>query len=190
MDINQAIDLVKEQLTKARFDHTLRVLELSEILAERFHAPAEKVKLAAVFHDYAKNWSKEKLEQYILENKLPKELLQYHKELWHGPAAASVLNLEYHIEDKDILGAVCYHTTGKENMNQVEMIVYLADYMEPGRDFPGLEEVRKASETDLVYACWLVSRNTLEHLLNRSALIHPDSLRAYNCFTRQIKSED
>lgn len=189
MELNEAIEIVKGQLGKSRFDHTLRVLETAQELARRFHAPLEKVELAAVFHDYAKQRPTEDLRREIISSDLPKDLLDYHSELWHGPVGAILAERQYGITDKEILGAIYCHTTGKPHMNKIEMIVYLADYIEPGRDFPGLEEVREAAEGDLLYACWIVSRNTISHLLNKGATIYPDSIHAYNDFTRKMKME-
>lgn len=189
MDIEEAIELVKENLNPSRFDHTIRVMETSETLASTFGAPLDEVKLAAVFHDFAKNWSGEQLKNYILTHDLPKDLLDFDKELWHGPVGAHVLEEEHGITNQDILGAVRCHTTGKAGMNQVEMIVYLADYIEPGRSFPGLEEVRKMSEKNLEFACFMVARNNLMYLLGKNVTIHPDSFHAYNDLTRYIQME-
>lgn len=190
MDINQAIEHVRIELDKPRFDHTIRVMEVSEVLANRFHAPVEETKLAAVLHDYAKNWSRQKLIEYIKRNNLPQELLTYHKELWHGPVGADVIEKKWHIQDSAILGAVRYHTTGRQGMSKLEKIIYLADYIEPARSFPGLEAVRLASEENLDDACWLVARNSLQFLLKKSRVIHPDSFHAYNDLTRLTKWRD
>lgn len=190
MEINEAIQIVKTQLSKERFDHTLRVVDTAEELAHRFDAPVEEVKLAAVFHDYAKQRPVEELKNGILSTDLPKDLLDYHSELWHGPVGAILVEREQGIIDKDILSAIHYHTTGKANMNKIEMIVYLADYIEPGRGFKGLDEVRKAAKSDLQYACGIVARNTINHLVRKEATIYPDSLHAYNDFTRIIRRRD
>lgn len=189
MELNEAIEIVKHQLEKKRFSHTLRVLETAQELAERFDAPLEKVELAAVFHDYAKQHSPEELRREIILSDLPKDLLDHHSELWHGPVGAIFAEREYGIIDKEILGAIRCHTTGKSHMNKIEMIIYLADYIEPGRSFPGLDGVREAAKQDLLYACWIVSRNTVSYLLNKGVTIYPDSIHAYNDFTRKIKTE-
>lgn len=189
MELNEAIEIVKHQLEKKRFDHTLRVLETAQELAERFDAPLEKVELAAVFHDYAKQHPPEELRREIISSDLPKDLLDHHSELWHGPVGAIFAEREYGIIDKEILGAIRCHTTGKSHMNQIELIIYLADYIEPGRSFPGLDEARKAAKQDLLYACWIVSRNTISYLLNKGVTIYPDSIHAYNDLTRKIKTE-
>ena len=189
MDIKEAIELVKNELKASRFEHTLRVIETSEALAERFKESTEKAKLAAALHDYAKNWSVEDLKTYIIQNHLSADLLTYHSELWHGPVASHVMKKKYNIKDPDVLGAIRHHTTGRAGMTNVEKIVYLADYIEPARDIPGMEEVRAASERNLNYACWLVARNTLNYLIQKRVTIHPDSFHAYNDLTRIIQTE-
>lgn len=190
MEINNAIQIVKTQLRKERFEHTIRVLDTAEELANRFDAPVEEVKLAAVFHDYAKHRPLDELKSGIISSDLPMDLLDYHSELWHGPIGAILVEREQGITDKNILSAIHYHTTGKADMNKIEMIVYLADYIEPGREFKGLDEVRKASKSDLQYACWIVARNTINHLIRKEATVYPDSIHAYNDFTRIIKRRD
>ena len=188
MDIEKAIEVVKFELNQSRFEHTLRVMETSEKLAERFHVPVEKAKLAAALHDYAKNWPADRLKTYI-QNHLPSELLEYHVELWHGPVAADIMEKQFHVTDMEVLQAIRHHTTGRAKMTKVEMVVYLADYIEPGRSFPGLEEVRNASEKNLEYACWLTAKKTLQYLIGRNSIIHPDSIHAYNDLTGFVKAE-
>lgn len=189
MDVKEAIELVRQGLKAPRFEHTLRVIEMAGELAERFKESTEKAKLAAALHDYAKNWPVEDLETYIINNHLSNDLLTYDSELWHGPVASHVMENEYSITDSDVLQAITYHTTGRAGMTNIEKIVYLADYIEPGRDIPGIEEVRAASLQSLDDACWLVARNTLNYLIQKKVTIHPDSVHAYNDLTRIIHTE-
>ena len=190
MEINEAIGIVEPHLKRNRFEHTLRVMETAEKLAVRYDVSPEKAKLASIFHDYAKYRPLDEMKQLITNSDLPQDLLEHHSELWHGPVGALLVEKEHGITDKAILGAIRYHTTGKAGMNKLEMIVYLADYIEPGRDFPGLNEVRKEAERDLIYACWMVSRNTINYLMKQEATIYPDSIHAYNDFTKRIKMEE
>ncbi|HLR66517.1 bis(5'-nucleosyl)-tetraphosphatase (symmetrical) YqeK [Virgibacillus alimentarius] len=186
MKIDDAIAHVEPHLTKDRFEHTLRVAETAVELAKFYHETYEKAELAAIFHDYAKYRPKEELKRWIKMSHLPKDLLDYHHELWHGPVGALLIEREYGITDPAIQSAIRYHTTGKANMNKLDMILFLADYIEPGRSFPGLDEVRETAYNNLNYACWLVSRNTIQFLMKKNALIYPDSFHAYNFFTKQI----
>src|SRR5690625_4309528 len=186
MKIDEAIAYVKPHLTKARFDHTLRVAETAVGLAEVFKVSAYKAELAAILHDCAKYRPLEELKRWISESYLPKDLLDYHHELWHGPVGSILVEFEHGIYDSSVQDAIYYHTTGKAHMSKLDKIIFIADYIEPGRNFPGLEEVREVAETDLTKAAWLVSRNTINYLMNKNNTVYPDSFYAYNDLTRQM----
>lgn len=189
MNIDTAIEKVKPQLTKERFAHSLRVAELSKKLANQFGENEYKAELAGVLHDYAKYRSKEEMARWILTTSLPKDLLQYHHELWHGPVGALLVEKELGIQDKVIQEAVHYHTTGRAYMSKLEMIIFLADYMEPGRKFPGVDKVREVAKKNLEQACFMALTNTIQYLLGKQATIYPDTFQAYNYFNRKIKEE-
>jgi predicted HD superfamily hydrolase involved in NAD metabolism len=187
MQKDKAIEAVREQLTKERFEHTLRVAETGLLLAERYDVPKEKTELAAILHDYAKYRPKEEMARWIKTTKtLPKDLLNYHHELWHGPVGAVLVERECGITDKEVLSAIRYHTTGKAKMNKLEMVVFLADYIEPKRSFPGVEEVREEAKTDLALACWMALRNTCIYLMEKRSAVYPDTFHAYNDLTNWV----
>lgn len=180
MKIEEAILSVKSQLSEQRFKHTLRVAKEAVRLAKLHHIDPQKVELAAIFHDYAKFKPLDEMKRWIYESPLPKDLLKYHHELWHGPVGALLVEREHNISDPEIISAIRYHTTGKAHMSLFELIIFVADYIEPGRNFPGIEEVRKAAQTDIVYAAWLISRNTIQFLMTSQQKIYPDTFHAYN----------
>ncbi|MFA1820477.1 bis(5'-nucleosyl)-tetraphosphatase (symmetrical) YqeK [Virgibacillus oceani] len=187
MKKDKAIDTVKKQLTRERFEHTLRVAETGIHLAKLYDASEEKTELAAILHDYAKYREPEEMARWIkTTGTLPKDLLNYHHELWHGPVGAVLVERECGIKDKDILSAIHYHTTGKGKMSKLEMIIFLADYIEPKRNFPGVEEVREMAETDLLRACWMTARNTCMFLIQKEATVYPDTFHAYNDLTNRL----
>ncbi|WP_339228191.1 bis(5'-nucleosyl)-tetraphosphatase (symmetrical) YqeK [Oceanobacillus sp. FSL K6-2867] len=186
MNKTEAIEKVKALLTVKRFEHTLRVAETAVKLADRYNASKTKAELAAILHDYAKYRSLDEMERWIRNSTLPKDLLDYHHELWHGPVGAILIEREYGITDKEIQSAVHYHTTGKAGMSKLDKIVFLADYIEPGRSFPRVDEVRRMAKQDLTRACWMASKNTITYLMSKNATVYPDSFHAYNDLTRQI----
>ncbi|MFZ3576475.1 bis(5'-nucleosyl)-tetraphosphatase (symmetrical) YqeK [Virgibacillus sp. DJP39] len=186
MKRDEAIKIVQPALTKERFDHTLRVAETAVELAGMYNVSKEKVELAAILHDYAKYRPLEEMRQFILSSELPNDLLDYHHEVWHGPVASIVVGEQFGISDPEIKGAIRYHTTGKANLGTFEMVIFLADYIEPGRSFPGVEKVREMAPRDLNHACWMVSRNTIQYLLSKNASIYPDSFHAYNYFLQKL----
>lgn len=87
---------------------------------------------------------------------------------------------KYSVNDSDILNAVRYHTTGRPNMTNLEKIVYLADYIEPGRDFPGVEEMRAISYEDLDRALLSALEKTIVHVVSIGQILHEDTVRARN----------
>lgn len=184
MDRAKALVLVKEQLTDKRYEHTVGVMETAVQLAEKYGVDSRKAELAAIFHDYAKFRSKEEMRKIIIDENMPKQLLEYHSELWHAPVGAYLVRTEAGILDEDILQAIRFHTTGNKDMNMLDKIVFLADYIEPGRKFPGVDDVRKVAFENLNEAVVMALRNTIKFLLDKKQPIYPDTLETYNTLIR------
>ncbi|MBB6445954.1 bis(5'-nucleosyl)-tetraphosphatase (symmetrical) YqeK [Bacillus benzoevorans] len=180
MKREKALDIVKKQLTKHRYEHTLGVMDTAVYLAEKYGVDRKKAELAAIFHDYAKFRDKEEMKQIILEQRLGNELLEFNSELWHAPVGAYLAEKEAGITDPEILDAVRYHTSGRAKMTSLEKVVYLADYIEPGRHFPGVEEVREMAEKDLDQALIQAIKNTVHFLLKRNQRVFPLTILTYN----------
>lgn len=180
MDQEKALQLVKKQLTDKRYEHTLGVMKTAVQLAERYGADVKKAEIAAVFHDYAKFRPKEEMKQLLIEEQEDERLLHFHHELWHAPAGAVLVKKEAGIEDEDILSAIRWHTTGRPGMTLLEKIVYLADYIEPGRVFPGVEEVRKTAEQDLNKAVLAAVKNSILFLMSKKQPVFPVTMDTYN----------
>lgn len=189
MNITEALRHVKAELPEGRYEHSCRVVEQATRLAQIYHVNEEKAGLAAAFHDYAKKRSLDQMKRVILTSSLPKDLLLYHHELWHGPVASILVESLFGITDLEIQDAIRYHTTGRAHMNQLEMIIGLADYIEPSRNFNGLNEVREMAEKDLVKASWLMARNTIQYLTFNKSTIYPDTFHAYNYLSNRLETE-
>lgn len=181
MDRNTALAIVKEQLTERRYEHTIRVTDTALELAEKFGTDRDKTELAGILHDYAKYRSKEEMQAVIeREEGLPDELLSFNIELWHAPVGAVLVEEEVGITDSDILRAIRYHTTGRSGMTLLEKIIFIADYIEPGRSFPGVEQVRELVEVDLDAAIVRALSNTVTFLMKKKQKVYPDTFSAYN----------
>lgn len=187
MNREKALRLVKEQLTERRYVHTIGVMEAALELAERYGVDKEKAELAAIFHDYAKFRDKEEMRRIIIDQKMPQDLLQFHDELWHAPVGAYLVEKEAGISDAEVLEAIRCHTSGKINMSMLDKVLYVADYIEPGRDFPGVEQVRESAKSSLDIAVIQSMKNTITYLLKRSQPIYPDTFHAYNDMTMKVK---
>ncbi|WP_101844352.1 bis(5'-nucleosyl)-tetraphosphatase (symmetrical) YqeK [Halobacillus sp. Marseille-P3879] len=177
----QLLAFVRPHLKQSRYEHTVRVTDTAVELAKRYGADVEKAEVASILHDFAKHKPKEELRQWIIkDSRVSNELLDYHHELWHGPAGALMLEEELQIKDEEILSAIACHTSGKKDMSLLDKVVFLADYIEPGRNFEGVEEVRELAKDDLNSACLQSLINTVHFLTNTKRTVYPDTFHAYN----------
>lgn len=189
MDLDEIKRVVASKLSEQRYAHTLRVADEAVSLANRYNECPKQAKIAALLHDIAKDMSKEALKDALRRYELPTELFQFHHELWHGPVGAKMATTLFRIEDKAIYNAIYYHTTGRAQMSKLELIIFLADYIEPYRDFPGLSSVRRLAKQELYKATHQAIQNTIIYLMKNKQTIHPDSFYAYNDLTKMIRSD-
>ena len=189
MKHEEAIELVKNKLPEHRFMHTLGVYEAALALAEHYGEDSEKAGLAAILHDYAKNTDKKTLSLWIQASDYPDKILNWNPVVWHGFAAAYIMKEKFNIQDQDVLDAIAYHTTGHKNMNRLAKIVYLADMIEKGRDFPGVEQLRRLACMDLDQAMLQATKNTIQHLLDSEETIAPYTIEIYNVLLKTKRNE-
>lgn len=180
MKREKALEIVKNQITEHRYQHTLGVMETAIKLANKYGGDEKKAELAAIFHDYAKFRDKDEMKTIIKDQGMDSQLLDYTSELWHAPVGAFLVEKEAGITDPDVLDAIRYHTSGRPNMTVLEKIIYLADYIEPGRHFPGVEEVREIAEQDLNQALIQALKNTIGFLMKKNQRIFPLTFHTYN----------
>ncbi|MBS4173607.1 bis(5'-nucleosyl)-tetraphosphatase (symmetrical) YqeK [Bacillus sp. FJAT-49736] len=180
MDRNKALQIVKEQLTEKRYVHTVGVMETAIELARMYGADEKKAEISAIFHDYAKFRPLDEMKRIIRDQHFDPRLLKFNPELWHAPVGAYLVEKEVGITDSEILSGIRYHTSGRIGMSLLDKIIYLADYIEPGRTFPGVEEARQLAQEGLDKAIIYSVRNTIQHLLNRNQTVFPDTVDFYN----------
>ncbi|MBU5348783.1 bis(5'-nucleosyl)-tetraphosphatase (symmetrical) YqeK [Paenibacillus lautus] len=185
---DELIQAVSSQMPAKRWEHTKGVMETAVILAERFGADPVKAELAAILHDVAKYWPVQKLQQMMVEHALSEELLRYDKQLWHAEVGAFVAEHEYGVTDTDVLNAIRYHTSGRVGMTLLDKVVCLADYMEPGRDFPGVNNIRELANHSLEEALAAGFDSTIGHLLSRRQIIFPLTVLARNDLIKQLEA--
>ncbi|MFO7263126.1 MAG: phosphohydrolase [Bacillaceae bacterium G1] len=181
MEREAILAAVRNMLTEHRFRHTLGVAETAKQLAARFGADVEKAELAGILHDCAKYWPEDEMKAIIRqEPELPDDLLDYDKELWHAPVGSILIQREFGIQDPDIIAAVRYHTSGRVGMTVLEKVICLADYIEPNRNFPGVEDIRALAEQDLDQALATALGGTIRFLIQQHKRVYPLTLLAYN----------
>ncbi|NLW40752.1 MAG: HD domain-containing protein [Tissierellia bacterium] len=172
---------LKEDIGTERYEHSIRVMKVCEELAKHYHYPVEKAKLAGLLHDCGKLQGQINLLKMasdfgiILDN-----ITKINKELIHSPLGAEIARSKYNIEDDEILKAIRYHTTGRENMSLLEKIVYIADLIEPARNFEGVDKIRALAHQNLDKALLFAIDNTLAFLIEKGNIIHLDTIKARN----------
>lgn len=102
-------------------------------------------------------------------------------QITHGLVATIIMREKMGIEDIDILNAVKYHTTGRNNMSMLEKIIYLADIIEPLRGFNGVERLRKLALVDIDKAMIESLNSTIQYVVSKGELLHIDTVIARNC---------
>ena len=108
---------------------------------------------------------------------IPDELERENGKLLHAKTGAAVARFEFGSDD-EVVEAIRWHTTGRPNMTTLEKVLYMADYMEPTRDFPGVEELRRLAYEDLDRAMVLGFEMSLEDILSRGETPHKNTLAA------------
>lgn len=180
---------MKEELTADRYEHTLGVMYTAESLAMRYGVDMTKAAVAGLLHDCAKCipnnqkikiCKKHDIEMTEMEKKNPS--------LLHAKLGAYLTKKCYGVEDEEILESIRCHTTGKPDMSMLDIIIYMADYIEPNRDkAPNLKEVRKLSFENIEEALYAVLKSTLDYLHESGAeLIDPMTKDTYEFYRKKL----
>ena len=176
-----AFDQIVDAIGEKRYKHILRVTETAEKLAIIHGVDVEKAHTAALFHDICKFKDKDRLwkEAERLEVR-DLDSFKAFPQILHAYVAAEAARIDYGIENEEILRAIRYHTTGTEHMSPVEEVVFLADYLEPMRNFDGVDVLRKKAEGDLKEAMAASVQSNLLYLIKQGSTVHLDTVRCYN----------
>ena len=181
--------LVKMQqlLPEKRFKHCLGVEQAAINLAERFGADVEKAGLAGLLHDYAKKLSDEEFLALIDKYALNPALKDWGNNVWHSMVGIYKIQEDLGLADSEILRAIEVHTVGSAQMSDLDKVVYVADYIEPNRDFPGVEQAREIAHVSLNQAVAYETAHTVEHLAHKGLPIYPQTLETYNAYVHYLE---
>lgn len=175
----QILELLRGHLTYRRFTHTLGVADTAQRLAPICGVDPMRARLAGLLHDCAKSMPLDQMRALVTAHMpdLDKEELDT-RAILHAPAGMVVAHDAFGVRDPQILSAIRKHTVGDGEMSAMDALIYVADFIEPGReDFPGLERARKAAEKDVWQAMHICAELTAKHLKERGQSIHPRTLR-------------
>lgn len=157
---------MEKTLDAKRFEHTLGVAYTASSLAMRYDEDITRALTAGLLHDCAKCISNEKKVAICEKHNIPiNEVERKNPFLLHAKVGSYMAMKQFNIHDQDIINAILNHTTGRPGMSRLEKIIYIADYIEPGRkQAPNLQQIRKAAFQDLDHALVMILRDTLQYL--------------------------
>lgn len=192
MNIDSIKTEVNKRLTDKRRIHTMGVVDTAVKLAKIYGENEDKAKLASLCHDIFRGVPTEELNELVKKYNLGNRYLD-NANLAHGKLAAKYIQDEFGIADGDIINAVSFHTTGRANMSLLEKIVFIADAIEPGRNYPQVDEIRDMAFKDIDKACLLSLKGTVDHLISSGYSkdsIDIDTLEAIDYFINKEKCID
>lgn len=168
-------------MSPQRLIHTLGVEETAIKLAQKYGGPIRSAQVAALLHDCSKDLPGKVLLKKAQDSGIIfGEVEANYPDLLHGPVGSVVAKEEYGVADFFILHAISVHTTGCPRMTLLDKIIYIADYIEPNRDFPGVDDLRNLAWRDLDKCLMLSFNRTLFYLIEGGKPIHQNTFAARN----------
>ncbi len=185
---SEFLEILKTRLTPERLYHSICVAEQAKHLAEIFGGDCEKAYTAGLIHDIMRYEPVENMLKIIEAD--GQTLTEAEKSITvtlHAVAGEVFLRKNLGVTDSEILSAVRWHTTGKEDMSLLDKIIYVADLTSEDRNYPDISEVRAMAEEDLDKTCLRGLSFTIEDNAEKCRQIHIDTIKAYNYFIERMK---
>lgn len=190
MEYQEMMEKLSRQLSQERFGHCVRVSETAERLAGQYGVDPRQAKIAGLLHDCAKEYSDGQLLQMAGSFAIEADAFaRFKPSLLHGPVAAKLAEREYGVSDPAVLKAIAQHTTGGPQITKLNNIIYMADYIEPKRDFPGVDKLRALAAENLDKAMVAGFDLMIDEALSKGRIIHPVSIAARNEIVNELKLE-
>ena len=180
---------MKEALSEDRYEHTIGVMYTAESLARRYGIDMTKAAVAGLLHDCAKCIPNAQKLKMCKKNDIEiSEMEAKNPSLLHAKLGAFLAEEVYGVKDPEILSAINWHTTGKPDMSMLDIIIYMADYIEPNRDkAPNLKEIRKLCFENIEEALYQVLEGTLNYLSGRPDMIDPMTKISYDFYKWKLR---
>lgn len=186
MSIKKLRKAIRKAQDAKRYEHTVGVEYTAAALAMRYGVDVEEALLAGLLHDCAKCLSEDKLIAVCEKNKIP--ITETEKKLpflLHGKVGGFLAEKKYGVKNQDVLNAIVHHTMGRAEMSLLEKIVFVADYIEPGRNRPAdldLNSIRELAFQDIDLAMVRVLEGTLDHLRSKGWAIDPQTEKTWKYY--------
>lgn len=181
MDIEEIKKILAMQLKPNRYRHSLGVMQTAAELAVRYGVSPMQAALAGLLHDCARIYEDSELIKRAREAGIAVDAIELAAPLLlHAPLGAALAASRFGITDEAVLQAIRLHTTGGQRMSVLSQILYLADMIEPNRDYSNVETLRSAAERDLNEALLLAFNQSIQYVIARGQLLHPHTIQARN----------
>ncbi len=176
----------KDEEMFERYEHCLNVSKMCLQLVDHYKLDMDKNKvlLAGLLHDYAKFYSMEEYEQLVLEYNLDTYILQSPRKILHALLGRYAVEKDFDIHDEDILSAIEYHTTGKENMTLLQKILFISDYCEEGRIGNTYTSARDLAFINLDRCVFYILDSKLKHILESGYPLDPTTQQAFKFYKK------
>lgn len=179
---------LKRSLDRERYQHSLRVEKTALALGKKFGVSASLVSPAALLHDCSRRYDRPGLLRWARKIGLKIDpIRRFEPKLFHAEISAWLARHEFGIRSAKVLRAIRLHTVGAAGMTGLEKIVYLADHIEEGRRFSGVNKIRRLAFRDLDRAIAAATSNMLAYLLKNNLPIYPATVATRNYFVLKIK---
>jgi predicted HD superfamily hydrolase involved in NAD metabolism len=166
----------RERLSEKRYGHTVRVANTAESLARKHGLDPAQTRLTALLHDAARETEPDEFLRLAKEwNLSVGEPERQSPKLLHGPVAAELARRELGVADEEVLEAIRVHTIGAAEMGPLALALYVADKIEPARDYPSVGKIRDLASSDLREAAAESLRRVIAHNEGRGRSVHPAS---------------
>lgn len=174
-------ELLKVRLTANRYRHSLNVAKTAAELAAKNGVNPEQARLAGLLHDYARDMKNQDLLRIAAgAGLITSELEVQFPVLLHGPVGAFLIREELAVTDEAVCRAVARHTVGAAEMTVLEKIIYLADLIEPQRNFKGVKYLRSLAYKELDFALLRALDASISHILTKKKPLHLATVEARN----------
>ena len=176
-----AEEYAEKRLSGRLLEHTRGCAESARKLAHRFGVDEDKARTASYLHDIAKIFPRDKQAARARELGMPEaEIASYPIQVLHGPLGALIAREQLGIDDSEILQGIAAHSTGCAGMSGIAKVVFISDYIEETRIFPGAEELRSHGVVTLDELAIAILRRKLNHLIEANKDIDPRAIELWN----------
>ena len=182
MEYEEIENDVKSVLSEYRFTHSSGVAKKAVELAKIYGVQEETAKKVGIAHDIAKEMTDEEMLEYVKNNNIEIDEIETVKpSLLHGKIGADIAAKKFGFTH-DMINAIKWHTTGRENMSMLEKIIYVADKIEENRKGTrfDIEKSRELSKQNIDEASLFLMNESIDYNIKKDAIIHPKTIEARN----------